>query len=117
MPKAKIQFLQKPGCTTCRRAKAYLEKLGAELELRDLDREKLTEAEIQHLIGDRDYKQFLNARNQTYRARKMKINPPTRTEAIRLIVREPNLIRRPVVVRGTTIVLGYDEDAYNRLVR
>jgi Spx/MgsR family transcriptional regulator len=117
MARTKIQFLQKPGCTTCRRAKAYLEKLGAELELRDLGREKLTEAEIQHLIGDRDYKLFLNARNQTYRARKMKINPPTRTEAIRLIAREPNLIRRPVVVRGSTIVLGYDEDAYNRLVR
>jgi arsenate reductase len=116
MAKTKIQFLQKPTCTTCRKAKAYLEKLGAELELRNLDKEKLTEAEIQCLMGDRDYKLFLNTRNELYRTRKMKTDPPTRAETVKLMAREPNLIRRPVVLRGAKIVLGYDEDAYKKLV-
>ena len=46
MAKTKIKFLQKPTCTTCRKAKDYLEKLGAELELRSLDAEPLSEAEL-----------------------------------------------------------------------
>jgi Spx/MgsR family transcriptional regulator len=116
MAKTKIQFLQKPTCTTCRKAKAYLEKLGAELVLRNLDKEKLTEAEIQRLIGNRDYKLFLNTRNELYRNRKMKTNAPTRAETVKLMAREPNLIRRPVVLRGAKIVLGFDEDAYKKLV-
>ncbi|HTG31179.1 MAG TPA: Spx/MgsR family RNA polymerase-binding regulatory protein [Methylomirabilota bacterium] len=117
MPKAKLKFLQKPTCTTCRKAKAYLEKLGAELELRSLDKQKLSKAELDELIGDRDHKQFLSSRNELYRTRNMKDHPPTRAEAIQLMAEEPNLIRRPVVMRGKRLVLGYDEDAYKELVK
>jgi arsenate reductase len=116
MPKTKIQFLQKPTCTTCRKAKAYVEKLGAILELRNLDMERLSAAELDKLIGNRDYKQFLNTRNELYRARKMKDNLPSRAAAIKLMAKEPNLIRRPVVIRGSQMVLGYDEEAYKKLL-
>jgi arsenate reductase len=117
MPSVKIRFLQKPSCTTCRKAKAYLEKLGATLELRDLDKDSLSEAELDQLIGGRDYKMFLSAKNELYRSRNMKEHPPSRAEAIKLMARTPNLIRRPVVVRGEQIVLGYDEEAYKKLVK
>jgi arsenate reductase len=116
MPKTKIRFLQKPSCTTCRKAKAYLEKLGASLELRNLDTERLNEAQLDEIIGERDYKQFLNARNELYRTRKMKDHPPPRAAAVKLMAKEPNLIRRPVVIRGSQIVLGYDEEAYKKLL-
>jgi arsenate reductase len=116
MPRIKIQFLQKPTCTTCRKAKAYLEKLGANLELRNLDTERLSEAELDKLIGERDYEKFLNTRNELYRTRKMKDRPPSRAAAIKLMAKEPNLIRRPVVIRGSQIILGYDEEAYKKVL-
>jgi Spx/MgsR family transcriptional regulator len=117
MPKSKIKFLQKPTCTTCRKAKAYLEKLGAELESRSLDKQKLNEKELDKLIGERDYKQFLSSRNELYRKRKMKDHPPSRAEAIRLMAQEPNLIRRPVVIRGKRLILGYDEQGFKEIVK
>jgi arsenate reductase (glutaredoxin) len=92
-------------------------KLGAELESRDLDKERLTEAELDELIGERDYKEFLNTRNELYRRRKMKEHPPSRSEAIKLMAKEPNLIRRPVVMRGSQMLLGFDEEAYRKLLR
>jgi Spx/MgsR family transcriptional regulator len=113
----KIKFWQKPTCTTCRKAKAFLEKLGAALELRSLDTRRLSEAELDKLIGARDYQKFLNSRNELYRTRNMKDKPPTRAEAIRLMAKEPNLIRRPMVIRGEEIVLGYDEEAFRKLVK
>jgi arsenate reductase-like glutaredoxin family protein len=91
--------------------------MGAELESRDLDKQRLTEAELEELIGNRDFKEFLNARNELYRTREMKEHPPSRTEAIRLMAKEPNLIRRPVVIRGSQIVLGFDEEAYRKLMK
>jgi len=90
--------------------------MGAELESRDLNKQRLTEAELEELIGDRDYKEFLNTRNELYRTRNMKDHPPSRAEAIQLMAKEPNLIRRPVVMRGTQMVLGFDERAYRKLV-
>jgi arsenate reductase/regulatory protein spx len=92
-------------------------ELGSELESRDLDKQRLSEAELDKLIGERDYKEFLNARNEMSRERKMKEHPPSRAEAIKLMAKEPNLIRRPVVIRGAQMVLGYDEAAYKKLVK
>jgi len=38
--------------------------MGVELESRDLDKERLSEVELEELIGDCDYKDFLNTRNE-----------------------------------------------------
>jgi len=92
-------------------------ELGAELESRDLAGERLTEAELEALIGQRDYNEFLNPRNELYRTRNMKEHPPSRTEAIRLMAKEPNLIRRPVVIRDSQMVLGFDEEAFKKLLK
>src|SRR5271168_179309 len=113
MPDQNTRFLQKPSCTTCRKAKLFLEKHGAMLELRSLDDQRLSEAEL----GERDYVAFLSTGNGLYRSNKMKEHPPSRREAIRLMAEHPNLIRRPVVVCGKTIVLGYDEAAYRELLK
>lgn len=86
-----------------------------EMASRDLDKERLSEKDLDELIGDRDYIEFLNTRNDLYRKRKMKEKPPTRAEAIKLMTKEPNLIRRPIVVKGSHIVLGLDEEAYGKL--
>lgn len=88
---------------------------GAELELRDLAQDRLTVAELDKLIGERDYRLFLNTRNEMYRQRKMKENPPSRADALRMMAAQPNLIRRPVVISGKQIVLGYDEEALKKL--
>ena len=90
---------------------------GAELELRDLGKDRLTVEELDKLIGNRDYRLFLNTRNELYRERNMAERPPSRAEAIRMMAGEPNLIRRPVVIRGGQMVLGYDEEALKKLVK
>lgn len=85
------------------------------LELRDIAQDRLTVAELERLIGKRDYRLFLNTRNEMYRQRNMKENPPSRADALKMMAAEPNLIRRPVVISGTKIVLGYDEEALKKL--
>jgi arsenate reductase-like glutaredoxin family protein len=62
------------------------------------------------LIGDRDYKLFLNTRNELYRERKMKESPPSRSEAIALMAQHPNLIKRPILVKGKQILLGFNPE-------
>ena len=92
-----------------------MQERGLELEFRDLNTERLTAEELDALIGERDYKEFLNPRNELYRERNMKEHPPSRAEALRMMAAEPNLIRRPVVIAGNRIVLGFDEEALKKL--
>jgi arsenate reductase-like glutaredoxin family protein len=89
--------------------------LKLDFDSRDLDQQPLSESELDKLIGSRGYKQFLNTRNDLYRERNMAENPPTRIEAIKLMSRTPNLIRRPLLVRGSQIIIGFDEAAYRIL--
>jgi arsenate reductase-like glutaredoxin family protein len=93
-----------------------LEK-GAELDEHDLGKHRLTVEQLDTLIGKRNYIDFLNTRNELYRARKMKLNPPTREEALKLMATEPNLIRRPIVLRGGQMVLGNDVEALSKLAQ
>jgi len=69
----------------------------------------LSVSELDSLIGSRDYRDFLNSRNELYRERGMKENPPSRAEALKLMSENPNLIKRPILVKGKEIVLGFDQ--------
>jgi arsenate reductase (glutaredoxin) len=111
----KAEFIHKPNCTTCRKARSFMEKRGFQLYFRDLGKDRLSSAELEDLIGNRDYKEFLNSRNELYRRKKMKLRPPSRREAIKLMAQEPNLIRRPVVVAGGRVIVGFDQDGIVRL--
>ena len=104
-----VKFYEKPTCTSCRKARALLEGKGVAMKRIDLN-QGLSVEELDRLIGDRDYKLFLNTRNVLYRERDMKRNPPNRAQALRLMSENPNLIKRPVTVVGRRIILGFAED-------
>ncbi len=76
----------------------------------------LSEAELEALIGSHDYRMFLNSKNELYRERNMKDHPPSRAEAIRLMSKNPNLIRRPVIVKGKQVIAGFDQQAIEKLL-
>lgn len=75
----------------------------------------LTEKELDLLIGERDYLPFLNAKNELYRERNMKENPPSREEAISLMAANPNLIKRPLLVKGKKIIFGFQPEEWSGL--
>lgn len=90
---------------------------GVELDERNLGKDPLTADELDALIGRRNYLEFLNPRNELYRELKMKENPPSRAQALKWMSKEPNLIRRPIVVRGGEMILGFDEEGLEKLAR
>jgi arsenate reductase-like glutaredoxin family protein len=102
-----MKLYLKPTWTTCRNAKSSLRERGVQFEEVDLNK-GLSVAELDRLIGKRDYKEFLNTRNELYRERGMKENPPSRAEALKLMSENPNLIKRPILVDGEKITLGSD---------
>jgi arsenate reductase-like glutaredoxin family protein len=92
-------------------------KLKIPFDSRDLDKQRLSESELDDLIGKRNHQDFLNSRNELYREHNMQEHPPSRAEAVTLMAQNPNLIRRPIIVRGAQILIGFDEAAYRNLAK
>jgi len=86
-----------------------MEQRGYRLNYRDLVKDRLSAKELEKLIGNHDHEDFLNPRSEVFRKKKMGKNPPSRREAIGLMAKNPDLIRRPVIVAGGRVVIGYDQ--------
>jgi len=107
----KIRFVWKSTCTTCRDARNFLLKdLGAELDERNYARVPLTADELKDLFAGRDPRDFLNPRSPAFKAMGLARKSLTVEQAFALMVREPNLIKRPIVVVGKQMIAGFDRD-------
>ncbi len=113
-PRKSVNFLQKSTCATCRKARRFMERHGYKLNYRDIVKERLGPSDLEKLIGRHDHEEFLNPRSEIFRRKKMKDKPPSRREAIKLMAKNPGLIRRPVIVAGGRVVIGYDENGMIR---
>ncbi len=85
-------------------------------EEREYGKSPFTEKELRDLIGDEPVANILNSRNELYRARNMKQKPPSKEEAIKLILKEQNLLKRPVLVKGKKKLLGFNESEVAKLL-
>jgi len=112
---AKITFYWKPTCSTCKKVKKFLEERGHELELRDLDEYQPPRSLLENQVDARNVKAYLNTRSQTYIDHNLKEEPPTKKGAIELMMRDPSLIKRPIIVSGKIVIFGNDEEALKEL--
>ncbi|MCB0326581.1 MAG: Spx/MgsR family RNA polymerase-binding regulatory protein [Bdellovibrionales bacterium] len=111
-----MKFYYKSSCTTCRKARKYLKDHEASFQERDMSKDPLSKKEIETLIGNRDITPFLNTRNALYREKKFKDHPPSAKKAIELMATEPNLIKRPLLIKNKKILFGFSEDSYQDLL-
>lgn len=79
------------------------------MEEREYGKNPLTEGELKEIIGDGPIEAFLNTRTPLYREKNMKNDPPSKEEAIRLMLKDPNLLRRPVIIKGKKKLTGFNE--------
>lgn len=80
-----------------------------EFDEREYGKNPFTEKELRELIGDDPVEPFLNTRTPLYRERNMKQKPPSKDEAIKLMLKDPNLLKRPVIVKGRKKLTGFNE--------
>ena len=80
-----------------------------DLEEREYGKTPLTEKELRDLIGEDPIESFLNTRTPLYRERNMKQKPPAKDEAIKLMLKDPNLLKRPVIIKGKKKLTGFNE--------
>jgi arsenate reductase-like glutaredoxin family protein len=64
-----------------------------------------------HIDPDR-FLDFVSTRSPVFKDRPL---PKSKKEAIALMMENPNLIRRPIMVKGSKVIFGFDKDEYAKL--
>jgi arsenate reductase (glutaredoxin) len=108
---AKPTFYWKPSCTTCRNAKDYLDKLGIDVDEVDINKNPPPREFLEAHIDNGRFLDYVSKRSPVFKERPL---PTSKKQAIDLMMKQPNLIRRPVLVRGSNVTFGFDKAAYDK---
>ena len=105
---AELTVYEKRTCTTCKNLATLLEERGIDFERVDYHVEPLTEGQIRELVRmtGRPAHELFRAREPVYAELGLADREPDDDESIALMAAHPELMQRPVIVRGDRAVLG-----------
>ena len=78
----------------------------------DINKEPPTREFLERHIDPERFLDFVSTRSPVFKERPL---PKSKKEAIALMMENPNLIRRPIVIKGSTVIFGFDKDQYDHL--
>ena len=114
-------FLCYPKCSTCQKAKAFLEENGVSYTLRDIKTENPTEDELRqwHKLSGLPLKKFFNTSGLQYRALELTKKLPTMTEdeQFALLATDGMLVKRPLLVGEDFVLTGFKQADWEARVK
>ena len=106
-------FICYPKCTTCQKAKKWLESQGIAYTERNIAEENPTYAELKEWYkkSGLPLKRFFNTSGLVYKSMQLKDKLPemSEEEQLRLLATDSMLVKRPLVVDGDTVLTGFKE--------
>lgn len=106
-----------PNCDTVKKARAWLAERGVEVVFHDYKKQGVPEAALRGWVKALGWEALLNRKGTTWR----KLDPARQAavtdaaSAIALMLEQPSVIRRPVLVRGEALRVGFEADDWARL--
>lgn len=117
MNEIKLYWL--PHCSTCKKAKEFIEKMGIEInEFRDIKENRLSKNEVEklaELVGGAE--NLFSRRAIKYREMELHEREVSSAEMLDLIANEYTFIKRPVLIVGEKATAGFSEKIYNEILK
>ena len=109
-------FIHYPKCSTCQKAKKWLEAQGVAFEARHIVEENPTAEELSKWIAasGQPVKKFFNTSGMKYKELSLKDKLPSMTdeEQIALLATDGMLVKRPLVIGNGVVLAGFKEDKW-----
>jgi arsenate reductase (glutaredoxin) len=116
---ARPKIYQYPACGTCKKALAWLKSHGQSVDSVNIVEAPPSEAELSALMkkANLPVKAWFNTSGEVYRSQGYKERVPSMdaASAARELAQNGKLIKRPVLVHGSSVLVGFDAEAYARL--
>ena len=108
-------------CSTCRKAKAWLDEHGAVYESRDIREHNPSRDELREWQrkSGLPLKRFFNTSGQQYRELALKDRLPgmSEDEQLDLLASDGMLVKRPLLITERTVIPGFREELYEQAIR
>ena len=78
----------------------------------DINKQPPTRQFLEQHIDANRFLDFVSTRSPVWKERPL---PKSKKEAIDLMLQNPNLIRRPILIKGSKVTFGFDKDQYGKL--
>lgn len=82
------------------------------MEEHDINKEPPSRAFLEQHVDEENFLDFVSKRSPVFGTRPL---PRSKREAIDLMLDQPNLIKRPILIKGGKVVFGFDKEAYGRM--
>ena len=79
---------------------------------RDINKDPPDRAFLERHVDEQRFLDYVSTRSPVFKQRRL---PRSKKEAIDLMVEQPNLIKRPILVRGRTVTFGFKKEDYQNL--
>lgn len=114
------QFICYPKCTTCKKAKKFLDTNHINYTLRDIKEDRLNKDELNQMIKQSalPIKKFFNTSGLLYKEMnlKEKLVNMSEDEQIELLASNGMLVKRPLFINEEHVLVGFKEDDYKKLL-
>ena len=115
-----IRFVCYPQCTTCQKAKKWLDDNKIEYELRDIkeDNPSLEELSTWYKMSGLPLKKFFNTSGLLYKSMELKDKLPTMSEEeqLKLLSTDGMLVKRPLVIGEDFVLVGFKESEWSDIL-
>lgn len=112
-------FIEYPKCTTCQKAKKWLDANGIEYIDRHIKENNPSYEELKewHAISNLPLQKFFNTSGQLYKSLQLKDKLPTMSEEekLRLLATDGMLVKRPIIVTDALVLVGFKPDDWEKL--
>ncbi|MCM0582813.1 transcriptional regulator Spx [Weissella diestrammenae] len=107
-----VTLFTSPSCTSCRKAKAWLEMHDIPYIERNMMKHPMSREEIKHILSltEGGTEEIISVRSKLFSDMKTRLDDLTLNEMIDLIQQYPALIKRPLLVDDKCLQVGYNED-------
>ena len=116
-----IVFFCYPKCSTCQKAKKWLQENSVEFIERDIVKDNPSEAELKKFFkkSKKELKKFFNTSGILYREMELKDKLPTMTEEemLKLLATDGKLVKRPMIVTKDVVLNGFKEEEWKELLK
>lgn len=116
-----ILFIQYPKCSTCRKAKKWLEENNVEFESRDITKDNPKEEELSTWIqkSGLPISKFFNTSGKIYKEENLKdkVKNSSEEELLKILASNGMVVKRPIIVSKDFVLIGFNENDWSNKLK